>query len=184
MARLGLNIGPGAMLLAAYLYFIGGGAALAAFFTAALAHELGHLLVMALTGAQIRKIELTAAGPVIEYAGCFTPAQEAGIVAAGPLAGLLFAALCFALDTPYFRYAGLVAALGSAFNLLPAYPLDGGRLARLFLEGSIPAGTARLVTGVLGGITAVGVGALGVLWRAPVITAAGILLLANALGMR
>ena len=179
-----MNIAPSALLLAAYLYFLGGGAALASFFSAALAHELGHLSMLGLLGAQIHGVSLTAAGPMIEYNGCFTQRQEAGIIAAGPVAGIAFAVLCFILDTPYFRYAALVAALGSAFNLLPAFPMDGGRLTRMLLEASMPDKTALLVSRILGALTAIGVGALGVSWRAPVIAAVGILLLANALVMR
>lgn len=184
MAALELTAGPGALLLAAYLYFIGGGAALAAFFTAALAHELGHLLAMALTGVSVRRIRLTAAGPVLEYAGALTRGREALVVAAGPAAGVLFAAVCFGLGTPYFRYAGLVALLGSAFNLLPAYPMDGGRLARLFIETTLPEDITRRVMAAFGCAVGLGIGALGFLWRAPVIAAAGILLIANAVKMR
>lgn len=184
MASLELTAGPGAWLLAAYLYFIGGGAALAAFFTAALAHELGHLLAMQLAGAQVRRVRLTAAGPVLEYAGALTPGREAAIVAAGPAGGFLFAAGCFLAGTPYFRYAGLVAVLGSAFNLLPAYPMDGGRLARLFLEGALSPEAARRASLAFGCASGLGVGALGFVWRAPVITAFGVLIIANSLKMR
>lgn len=183
MAALGLTAEPGALLLAAYLYYFGGGAALAAFFTAALAHELGHLLAIALTGARVRGFSLTAAGPVIRYGGCLTRSREAAIAAAGPLSGVAFGVLCLFLDTSYFRYAGAVAFLSSAFNLLPAYPMDGGRLARLWLEAVMPESAARAVTRALGCLTGAGIGAQGIVWRSPVMVAAGILLLANAVRM-
>lgn len=184
MGGIELNVGPGALLFSAFLYFIGGGAALAAFYTAALAHELGHLLALCLSGTSVRRLRLTAAGPVLEYDGALSPGWEALVVAAGPIAGIVFAVGCFAAETPYFRYAGLVALLSSAFNLLPACPMDGGRLARLFLESSGPPEAALRLMRVLGSLTALAVGTLGVLWRAPVIVAAGIFLLANAVKLR
>ena len=184
MAALGLMAEPGALLLAAYLYFIGGGAALTAFFTAVLAHELGHLIAMGLFGAELRRLRLTAAGPVIEYGGALTPGQEAWVVAAGPIGGVLLAALCFCLGTPYFHYAGLIALLGSAFNLLPAYPMDGGRLAWLLLQNTAPERYAAAAMLALGVTVGAGVAALGILWRAPVIGAAGIFLVANAVKLR
>ncbi len=184
MADLELTVGPGAALLAAWLYYLGGGAALTAFLTAALAHELGHLAALLCLRAEVRRVRLTFAGPVLEYAAALTPGQEALAAAAGPVGGLLFAAGCFAAGTPYFRYAGLVALLGTAFNLLPAYPLDGGRLARLLLETSFPAETAARLTRAIGCLTAAGVCALGILWRAPIIAAAGVLLLVSAVKLR
>ncbi len=168
MADRGLTAAPGALLLAAFLYYAGGGPALAAFFTATLAHELGHLLALVLAGARLDGVELTAAGPVIRYGGCLTPRQEMGVAAAGPAGGLLFAALCFWLDTAYFRYAGLVALLASAFNLLPALPLDGGRLAYALFCERFPAETARrllLVCGIACGLCAAVTGLFaGSLW--------------------
>jgi len=184
MASLEMNVGPGALLLAAWLYLAGGGAALTAFFTAVLAHELGHLLAILTTGARISRLRITAMGPVIEYAGVLSKGQEALITAAGPLSGALFSGAAFLTGTPYFRYAGLVAALGTAFNLLPAYPMDGGRLARLLLETSMPEEAAAKCMRFLGALTAAGVIATGIMWHAPAIIAAGMLLLASAFKLR
>ena len=78
-----MNVGPGALLLAAWLYLVGGGAALTAFFTAVLAHELGHLLAILAAGARITRLRFTAMGPLIEYSGAITTGQEAMIAAAG-----------------------------------------------------------------------------------------------------
>ncbi len=150
MAGQGLSAGPGALLLAAFLYYAGGGAALAAFFTAMLAHELGHLAAMVLTGADVDRVRLTAAGPILEYHGVLSLRQEMGVAAAGPAAGLVFASSCAVLNTPYFRYAGLIALLSSAFNLLPALPLDGGRLALAALRMGLPEADALRILRVSG----------------------------------
>lgn len=174
MAGHRVTVSPGFALLAAFLYYIGGGAALTAFLTAALAHELGHLTAMLLTGASVRRVRVTAAGPVIEYGGDLTPRQEAGIVAAGPAAGLFFAFLCFVTDTPYFCYAGAIALLASAFNLLPCLPMDGGRLALYLLRSVLPEEAAQRVMRVLGTLCAAGVAATGVMTCSPAAAAAGI----------
>ncbi len=174
MAPLELTVSPGFLLLAAALYFIGGLGALAAFLAAALAHELGHLAAMFITGAGIRRLRLTACGPVIEYGGDLTRQQEIGIVAAGPLAGILFACLCFLTDIPYLCYVGAIALLAAMFNLLPVLPMDGGRLALYGLETVLPERAAAIVMRVLGTVCALGVIATGISMASPAAAAAGI----------
>ncbi len=186
MAELELSVSPGFLLLAASLYFIGGIGALAAFLAAALAHELGHLAAMFVTGASIRRIRVTACGPVIEYGGALTKKQELGIVAAGPVAGLFFAGLCFLTAVPYICYIGAIALLAAMFNLLPVLPLDGGRLALYWLESVLPVRAAGIVMRVLGTLCALGVIATGVMTGSPAAAAAGVWMavLANAPDLR
>ena len=173
MAGLALTVSPGFVLLAAALYFLGGTGALAAFLAAALAHELGHLTGMFLTGASVRGIRITACGPVIEYSGALTAREEIGIVAAGPLAGVLFAALCFLTDVPFLIYTGAVALLAALFKL-PVLPMDGGRLAQYALETVMEERAADTVLRVTGTLCALGVLATGVCIRSVAAAAAGI----------
>lgn len=186
MVGLGLSINAGSFLLAAFLFFAGGWAAVTAMFSAVLAHELGHLAAAAMAGAEVCRVRFGAAGPVIELAEGLTPRQEMGIAAAGPLAGVLFASFCFLLDTPYFCYTGLISLLATAFNLLPVCPMDGGRLAFHLLRGSMPERTVEIVLRVLGTTCGVGVAVTG--WRvhSPAAAAIGIWMavLANAPGLR
>lgn len=186
MDGLELSASPGFVLLAAFLYFCGGWAAAAALFTSALAHELGHLAAIALTRTEVRRMRFVAAGAVIDLNGLLTPRQEMGVVAAGPIAGLLFAGVCFLADTPYFFYAGLVSLLTSVFNLLPVYPMDGGRLAYLLLRSAMPEPAARRVIRVIGTICGICVAGTGVFLRSVAAAAAGIWMtvLANAPGLR
>lgn len=186
MGDLTLTVSPGFLLLAAALYFMGGMGALAAFLAAALAHELGHLTAIFLTGASIRRLRLTACGPVIDYGGSITPKQELGVVAAGPVAGLFFACLCFLTDIPYLCYAGAIALFAAMFNLLPVLPMDGGRLAQYALRGVLPLRAADTVLRLLGTACALGVAATGVLIASPAAAAAGIwmALLANVPDLR
>jgi stage IV sporulation protein FB len=174
MAGLELTVSPGFLLLAAGLYFMGGGGALTAFLSAALAHELGHLSALVLSGASLTGLRLTACGPVLEYHGTLTDAQEAGIVAAGPVAGLCFGALCAGLDTAYFSYAGAIALLGTMFNLLPVLPMDGGRLALYLLRSVFPEKTAQSILRLTGTVCGLCAAVTGIFIHSPAAAAAGI----------
>ncbi len=156
------------------MYYFGGGAALTAFLTAALAHELGHFTAFLLLGAEVRGIHVTAAGPVIEYAGDLSERQEMAAAAAGPAAGLLFALLCFLAGTPFFRYAGAIAVLSSMFNLMPVPPMDGGRIGLYMMETVMDRHRAERWMRWIGTACAVGAAATGVMIRSPAAAAAGI----------
>lgn len=91
---------------------------------AALIHECGHLIAVRLTGGRVLAIRLHAGGARIETAP-MEPGKAAVCALAGPGAGALtiFAWRFF----PEMALAGLVQTV---FNLLPIYPLDGGRVVR------------------------------------------------------
>ncbi len=127
-----LEIGAGAVLFAALLYYLGGGAVLAALLLPAAVHELGHLAALKLLGLKVRSFRLTLKGFCIEYGGYTGAMGHALAAACGPMAGLWFAWgaswLGNRLDKPWLCLTAGVSLLLSAFNLLPALPLDGGRI--------------------------------------------------------
>jgi len=116
------------------------------FYASLLSHEMGHALVARRLGVKVDGITLWIFGGVARLRGdAATPSAEAKIAIAGPVVSLvvaiLFAGITFALDAtagqPLVEAACLWLAGSNAllllFNLIPAFPLDGGRLLRAWL---------------------------------------------------
>ena len=93
-------------------------------FTAALFHELCHILAVLLAGGKIEGIKVGLSGAVIE-ASFLSPWGELFSIIAGPAGSLSLLLLSSVL--PKLSICGIVQGL---FNLLPVYPLDGGRVVR------------------------------------------------------
>ena len=91
---------------------------------AALIHELGHLLALKIAGGRVLSIRLRSFGARIEAAP-MSPGRTALCSLAGPAAGAL---TIFTYKT--FPELALVGLVQTVFNLLPVYPLDGGRALR------------------------------------------------------
>ncbi|HEY8862810.1 MAG TPA: site-2 protease family protein [Candidatus Dormibacteraeota bacterium] len=116
------------------------------FYVSLLSHEMGHALVARRLGVKVDGITLWIFGGVARLRGdAATPGTEAKIAIAGPLVSLalaiLFGVATFALDTtggPPLVEGGIAWLAGTnatllLFNLIPAFPLDGGRLLRAWL---------------------------------------------------
>jgi Zn-dependent protease/predicted transcriptional regulator len=110
------------------------------FFASLLAHELGHALQARREGMRIDGITLWLFGGVARFSGTFPSAgAEFRIAIAGPLVSLAIGAagvlVAWAAALPS-GVDGVIAWLGYinlsllVFNLLPALPLDGGRVLR------------------------------------------------------
>lgn len=111
-------------------------------FAGVLLHELGHALVARRRGVKIEEIDLWLLGGVARMSGQPTRAvDELAFAAAGPAVTLalvvLFGGIATALPasapaalSALLDYLFFVNAAILALNLLPAFPLDGGRIAR------------------------------------------------------
>lgn len=115
-------------------------------FASVVLHELAHAVVARRFGLEIKGITLFIFGGVAEMAGePPSPRAEFWVAIAGPIASLAIAAGCFGLNLlgaagawplpveAVVGYLGLVNALLVVFNMVPAFPLDGGRVLRSVL---------------------------------------------------
>ena len=145
--------------------------AIVAMFTMVLAHELGHALVARKFNVPILGIDLHFFGGAAKLAYLpSSPRQEILIAAAGPAVSFALAAASFALfvltDVWVLRWLAYINFVLGAFNLLPALPMDGGRIFRAALSHRLgrARATALAVKVAKGVAVALGVvGGLG-LW--------------------
>ena len=124
------------------------------FFLSILLHELGHAWVAIRNGISIEGIDLWMFGGVAKLSkDSDSPGVEFRIAAAGPLVTAVIAVVCLGLGaavssgsdalqsaqfdrnvtgatTAVLGYLASINILLLAFNLIPAFPLDGGRIAR------------------------------------------------------
>jgi PDZ domain-containing secreted protein/Zn-dependent protease/CBS domain-containing protein len=128
----------------AYLFM--GIAAAAIFFISIILHELGHAFQALKEGMKVGDITLWLFGGVARFEGMFpSPGAEFRVAIAGPVVSLVlaigFALLGWAgsaLDAPaqlrgVAQYLARINGAVLAFNLVPALPLDGGRVLRSWL---------------------------------------------------
>lgn len=101
---------------------------LLATFTGVLIHELCHITAVYLCGKKITQIQIGVSGAQI-LTGALTGWQEFVCLAAGPIGSLSL--ICFFPWLPLTAFMGCVQGL---FNLLPVFPLDGGRMVFCLLR--------------------------------------------------
>ena len=148
----------------------------AGFFVSSVSHDLAHALVARRRGIEVRSIGVSFFGGATPFdPASGNPGDDAMIAASGPLVSLGIGAALFALTTGVVAAAGEFNALAAVLtvlvflnvllglvNLVPAYPLDGGRIVRDLVwrkSGSERSGwRAAARTGRLTGMVITGVG--------------------------
>lgn len=159
------------------------------FFASVLIHELSHAIVGNSLGEEVRRITLFIFGGMAHLSGePRSPGAEFKIAVVGPATsvalGVLFLGLEKAAATvgvgdlwvAMLGYLGVINIALAVFNLLPGYPLDGGRLLRAYFwsrSGDLRSATARaadwgsgIATGlmILGAVQIFAGGLIGGLW--------------------
>ncbi|HWK18915.1 MAG TPA: site-2 protease family protein [Solirubrobacteraceae bacterium] len=175
-------------------------------FGSLIVHELGHALVARRQGIEVQSIDLFLFGGLTRMSrDARTPGEEFKIAAAGPLATFGFVLVCLVVDLAIVGPHRLTHAavldgtvtitpvllslswllfwnvLLLIFNLVPAFPLDGGRIARAIVwkrTGDKTRGTR--VAAKLGQGFAIILGGLGIFWMLGTGSFAGLWLIALA----
>lgn len=150
------------------LVALGMGDVLLCYVPAVLLHEWAHVLAATALGMTFTELELLPFGCAARMQ-CFamSRAKEIIVAAAGPAANMLFACAVFAVNRYAFPITvadKLIAsnlALASV-NLLPALPLDGGRIARASFAAWLGYQRATRLTAVAGIVFAVIMTGVGV----------------------
>jgi len=126
------------------LYWVMGIITSLLFFASVVAHELAHSLVGRANGIPIKSITLFIFGGVAQMTREATKASaELKMAAAGPACSLAIGGLCALLwfftqgmiepIAAMFQWLAYVNVLLAVFNLIPGFPLDGGRVFRSLL---------------------------------------------------
>src|SRR5690349_20340043 len=107
-------------------------------FGSVLLHELGHSLVARKLGVPVSGIELSFFGGAAKMVDLPRSANdEIAIAAAGPAVSVVLAGLGFGLGavahSPLLALIGWINLIIAGFNLIPALPMDGGRILRALL---------------------------------------------------
>lgn len=125
-------------------------------------HECAHILVAKICNVEIDGVEILPFGITMRVAqSCITDTwDEIKIALAGPLSNFLIVYFVYGFyNGAYKDYIILTSMAMGVFNLLPALPLDGGRIMRAFMVrifGHIRAATFAIsVTNVMGVLIAV-----------------------------
>ncbi len=152
-------------------------------------HELAHTLVALRTGGRVRAITLMALGGVSQVERMPSrPRQEALMAAAGPAMSLVLGGLLLALERvvglPDARiglfYLGRLNLALAAFNLLPAFPMDGGRVLRALLAGRYGMLRATRVAAGIGRVAAILFALIGAVGGSILLVLIGIFLFTGA----
>jgi Zn-dependent protease/predicted transcriptional regulator len=153
-------------------------------FAGVLIHELAHSLVARRKGIKINNITLMIFGGIATMEeGVPDPKAELPMALVGPIASLVVGLVCLGIayavpavtkNPPLagvvifvFGYLGVLNIILFAFNLLPAFPMDGGRVLRAWLAGRMPLHRATKIAADIGKGFAIVFGLVGLFFFSP-----------------
>lgn len=157
MARLKFSIHPLFLVFGIYFAFTGKVFSFIIYTLSAVIHEMGHYIQSEKLGYALKKIVLMPYGALIK--GDLEGVRykdECLISLAGPLYNLIIAVFCVALwwlIPDSYPYTDLIVTANlslAIINLIPCYPLDGGRFLLATLSLFLPRKTAKNIVKALG----------------------------------
>jgi len=167
-----------------YMPYLLGAVVAIGLFGGVLVHELAHSLVARKKGIKINSITLMIFGGIASMEeGVPDPKAELPMALVGPLTSLAVGLVCSALvfvvpaitsNPPVagvlifvFGYLGVLNIILCVFNLLPAFPMDGGRVLRAWLAKRMPLYRATKIAADVGKGFAIVFGLVGLIFFSP-----------------
>lgn len=123
-----VEVTPGAALFFPLLYFLDTSGWFAAMLPPVILHELGHWICVRLCGGAVRSLRLDVTGFCMDVTPMSCTRDEVLCAAAGPLAGLAWIPVALWIGGDWGYESAAAALVVNIFNLLPALPLDGGKI--------------------------------------------------------
>ncbi len=144
-------------------------------FAGVVLHELGHSVVAIRYGYAIDSITLWLLGGLAQLTEQpRTWKHELWISIAGPVVSVVLGVCCyvvmiampvgFDIGRFVFGYLALINVVLAAFNMLPGFPMDGGRVLRALLARNRSFARATEIAAEVGKAFALGLGLVGLLW--------------------
>ena len=174
-----------------------------ALFVCVLLHELGHSVVAQRLGVEVQDITMLPIGGLARMKAIpEKPSDEVKIAVAGPLVNVVLAPIFFgaalilgvdltSFSNPLFGdvnsvgevmfYLGLLNVVLAVFNMIPAFPMDGGRVLRGILSSRFGAVRATDISSTVGQMFAVAAFILGLFYN-PVLALIAVFIFLGASG--
>ncbi|HVN73511.1 MAG TPA: CBS domain-containing protein [Methanoregula sp.] len=173
-----------ALITSGFMPYVLGAIVALGLFAGVLIHEVAHCIVALRNGIKINNITLMLFGGISSMdEGTPDPKVELPMALVGPLTSLLVGLVASAIvyvipsaiaDLPtegvfvfVFGYLGVLNIILFAFNLLPAFPMDGGRVLRAFLAKRMPLHRATRIAADVGRGFAILFGIIGIVFFNP-----------------
>lgn len=137
-----------------------------AIFATIVVHELAHALVARRFGVATRDIMLLPVGGIASMEHMpERPVHELIVALAGPAVNFVIAALLVPFHGQFVEQFAFINVALAVFNLLPAFPMDGGRALRALLAMKLGPERATNIAAALGRGLAVVLGVLGLFYN-------------------
>lgn len=147
-----VKVTPGFFLLLAIIFYLDDSTGIMLWVgVSAVIHELGHIILCTIFGGRVEAVHLSAAGAELKlsYPVVLSYAKENLVLISGAALNLLTGLCCLKLGGYWLAWCSFGLGI---FNLLPAVPMDGGRILLNFISEFSDPERADQIVGIISGI--------------------------------